>query len=291
MIWKLLAAASAALLPTTAFGAPALPIDWQISPAADGRVQLSLETREDGGRSVNSWPVAAADLAGLDPALLSAAGPVPVRFTYRREAGEIACQGQLARRRGSGECRFAPDAGFAEVLAARGIARPDRRQAYQLTIAGVGIGLVDELKRQGYATPRVDDLVAAGIHGVTLPYVRAMAAAGYRVGTIDRLVAFRIHGVSADYVRALATASPGLSRMAPDALVAMRIHGVTPGWVGDLARLGYRDLTAEQLVAMRIHGVSADFVRSVQSAGRGRPSPEDLVAMRIIGGRSAGRPR
>lgn len=317
MIRQFIAVASAALIACAAQppASAEVPdrIDWSIGPAGDtgGQVQLALTYRTTGGNSTWSSSTDLAELQGLAPAQLAAGSGTDVRFQIVREAGRFDCEGTVRRGRGTGECSFAPDAGFAATLAQRGVGRPDRDDSFHLALARVGIALVDELARLDYRTPDVSDLVAAGIHRVDVDYVRAMAEAGYRVGTVDGLVTMRIHrvtpeyvhaleaagyrpdadmavqmrihGISPDYVRELAAAGGG--RFTTEDLVAMRIHGVTPAFVTELSELGYRGLSADNLTAMRIHGVTGDFVRRQIGAAGDRPSPDELVSRRIHGGR------
>lgn len=299
--------AAAVLFCTLASGAVAqLPetVNWSVEPASRGEVQFSISYRTTNVRSNWSSTTPAAELRGLD---LDAEGPVS--FVVTRDAGRFDCEGVMRRGRGTGDCRFEGDSAFAAALERRGIGRPSRSDLYQLALARVGLGVVDELARQQHARPTVDELVQMGVHGADVAYVREMGEAGYRRGRADGLVQMRIHGVRPDLMRSLAEvgypADAGLAvnlrihgadsdyiagmrraaghRFAGDDLVAMRIHGVTPEWVGELARLGYPNLEASQLIAMRIHGVTGDFVRDAVEKAPARPSPEQLVSLRITG--------
>ena len=317
MIRQFIAVASATLLAcgTLPPASAEVPdrIGWAIGPAGDAgdEVQLELSYRTATSNSTWNSSTGLAELQGLDRAQLDAGSGTEVRFRIVREAGRFDCEGTVRRGRGTGDCSFAPDTGFADALAQRGVGRPDREDSFHLTLARVGIALLDELARLDYRTPDVSDLVAAGIHRVDVDYVRAMAEAGYRVGTVDGLVTMRIHrvtpeyvhaleaagyrpdadmavqmrihGISPDYIRDLAAAGGG--RFTTEDLVAMRIHGVTPAFVTELGELGYRDLSAGNLTAMRIHGVTGDFVRRQIGEGGDRPTADELVSRRIHGGR------
>ena len=287
MLRKVLFAAAIAALASTgvAQSSEELPIEWTISPTqAAGNVHLSLSSRtRGGGQNMNSteWPLS--DLQGLSPAQLGSAEGTPVRFRIVREAGLIDCEGMMRRERGTGECSFAPDAGYAAALERRGIGRPSVRQQYQLAVSNARMALFEELERQGYERPSIDDLVGAAIHGVTVPYLKDMAEAGYRLRSMDNLIAFRIHGVTPQYIRELGAISPRYSDLAADDLVGMRIHGVTTEKVRDFAALGYRDLSHSDLVSMSIHGVTAAYVRGLAEAGYSGLSADELVKMRIHG--------
>lgn len=311
MIRQFVFAASAALLTYAAQPAAVAQvpdrIDWTIAPASEsGKVQFTIGYRRD--RSTSQWSNTTdlAELAGLTEAQL-AGDATPVRFQLIREAGRFDCEGVARRGRGTGDCSFAADPAFAAALARHRIGAPSREQSYSLTLARVGIAMIDELDRQGYRTPDVDDLVSAGIHRVDGAYIRDMAAAGYRVGTVEGLVNMRIHRVTPDYIAALQAAgyrpsaemavqlrihgatpdyiralgAAGATGFDTDDLVALRIHGVTPEFVGELRGMGYERLTASNLTAMRIHGVTASFVRRKNEEAGRRLSPDELVSERL----------
>jgi hypothetical protein len=297
--------------------AQSLPIEWTISPAGSSagaeRVQLALSYRTSGrGQNMNSRPYALAELQGLSLAQLASPQGAPAHFRIVREAGTLDCSGVVRQAKGTGECSFLADAGFAAALERRGIGRPTVEQHYQLMVQNVGTPLLQELERHGYRRPDIDDLTAAGIHGVSAAYIRSMAESGYRLGKVEDLVAFRIHGVDADYVREMAAFSPAGGRFTPDQLVGMRIHGlsaakarqyaqlgyrnlshddlmsmsihgVTPKFISELADAGYRGLSSQQLVTMRIHGVTPEYVRQMRAAGYTLPNADQLVRMRISG--------
>ena len=319
MIRNFIAAACAAFLvvasqgPASAEGPRELPerIDWAITPSgndSDDQVQLTLSYRSGRGHSNWSNSTRLSELQGLDPAQLASDDGSQVRFQIVRDAGRFDCDGIVRRERGTGECRFQPDAAFAAALAERGIERPTEAQHFQLALARVGLDLVDELERHNYPRPGIDDLVRAGIHGVSADYVRGMTEAGYHVGAAEGLVEMRIHGVTPDYVRSLAEAgyrpetetlkrlaihgvttdyiremgAAGYRELSADDLVELRIHGVTPAFVRALAAAGYRP-GAEMIKRLAIHGVTADYLRDMAELGYRDLSPEDLVGLRIHG--------
>lgn len=246
------------------------------------QVQLSLRDDRAGHHSNWSQSFAVAELRGF-----RIGGAGPLSFAIIREAGRFDCSGQAGGSSANGECRFAPDPGFADFLASRGIARPTRDQAYALAMSNVSRGHVEALAAFHYPNPTVDQLVAMGIHGATPAFIRDLAASGYRLRSADDLVTFRIHGVDGAYIRAITAAGPKLRNIPADDLVAFRIHGVTPRYIEELAALGYRALGADDLVQMRIFGVSPDFIRSVEGGGAERIPVAELVQMRIMGWRRA----
>jgi hypothetical protein len=241
------------------------------------RVQLSLRHGDGNRRSHYGRSFARSDLEGLGTA------DGPVRFRIAREAGTIDCSGTMRDQRGSGECRFTPDAGFAAELDRRGIGRPDAEEQFHLAMAGVGRPLLAELERQSYPRPRIRDLVALGIHGADVDYLRGLDQAGYRVGSLERLVEFRIHGVTPAYIAELSALGGEFRNMAPERLTEMRIHGVTPAFARAMSELGYRGLGPSQLVGMRIHGVTEARVRELAAIGYRDLSSDALTQFAIHG--------
>ena len=51
----------------------------------------------------------------------------------------------------------------------------------------------------------------------------------------------------------------------------------------DLAKEGYKDLSAEELVAFRIHHIDSEFIENVKKAGHQHPTPNQLVEFKIMG--------
>lgn len=286
---RLFAATLAGLLLSAPLAAADISsIDWTIAPARAKSgvetVQLGLGYRSSrGGESRTSRPWPLRDLQGLTAAQLASPSGQQTRFRIVREAGSLDCQGVVRQQRGTGDCDFTADPGFAATLERRGIGRPTRHDQLQLALHDVRLAVVSELERQGYARPTVADLVEAGIFGVTVPYLQSLDALGYRVGSMDELVKLRIHDVDAAYIRQLAAIGPRYRRLSADQLVAMRIHGVSPARVKEFVDLGYTDLTHDQLIQMSIHGVTPSFVREMAAAGYRKLSPDQLVTLRIHG--------
>jgi hypothetical protein len=288
----IVAAALAALLLPTAI--PAEPrqlpptLQWTIGDAGKqedpGIVQFSLSYRIESEKRRGQWmhsnSMPLSELQGFTAAQYGSAEGAPVRFRLNREAGSFDCEGVVRRQRGTGDCRFLPDARFAAALAQRGIGTATPTQLFSLATSSIGLRYADELQRQGYARPTVDDLVRAGDHGANYDYLRSMGELGYRVGTLPNLIRMRDHGVSASYVRELVAS--GLKDIPADMLVQMRDHGVSPTFIGELRKLGYSNLPVRELIRLRDHGVSASFVRDLAGHGR-RFSPDELVRLRDHG--------
>ena len=78
-----------------------------------------------------------------------------------------------------------------QLLASRGIGRPDREQAFGLMALDVRRSLIDAVAAARYPTPSVDDLMSMTAVGVTGGYIGELARAGYRPKSIDSLVQFK----------------------------------------------------------------------------------------------------
>ena len=271
-----IALAIATALPAAA---GAQSIEWTATPAASpGEVQLQIERNAPNARNSHSSGVAAANLRGLD---LARDGDQ--RFTFSREAGAFDCTGAVRQRRGSGSCSFTPDARFSHGLARLGMARPDARDSFTLTMIDAHLVTAQALTRFG-GRPTLGEFVSLSVQGATTAWLDDLAGAGQRDVKAGELVAYRVQGVTGGWLRALIAADPALAKAAAGEVVAMRIHGVQPLWVRGLADAGYRNLSANDLVAMRIHNVSPEFVRAATAMG-GKPSAHELIAQRITGRR------
>src|SRR5216683_3076094 len=54
------------------------------------------------------------------------------------------------------------------------------------------------------------------------------------------------------------------------------------GFMDEMNKAGYHDLTVDQMIALKIHGVSADYVRRIRAEGYA-PTVDQLLAMKIHG--------
>src|SRR6267142_952456 len=54
------------------------------------------------------------------------------------------------------------------------------------------------------------------------------------------------------------------------------------GFMDEMNKAGYRDLTVDQMIALKIHGVNADYVRRIRAEGY-EPTVDQLLAMKIHG--------
>ena len=208
---------------------------------------------------------AVADLAGLDAARLRAAGTTPVSFALIREAGRIDCAGNAGRGRADGSCRFTENRGFSDLLAARGMRRPNVEQAYGLTMVGATRGLLDALHANRYPMPKVDDYIAMSAVGVTPRYIRDLAAAGYRPDDSKRLIEFAAIGVTPAYLGSLARA--GYANLPQEDVVQLAALDIDPEFIKGFERIGYRNLPIDTLVQLKALDVTPRIRPPARGAG------------------------
>ena len=113
-----------------------------------GKVELTVRYGE--GRYSSNWgrDIPLSELVGLSRADMDGPG-TNVHFKIVRSAGTLTCQGWFEGGRGSGHFTYEPNPAFVAELAKRGINAPTDWEQFQMTMAGVGVVLVDELQKQG----------------------------------------------------------------------------------------------------------------------------------------------
>ena len=199
------------LLLTSLLIAPVLPAQrtvpsggqWLIEPGEESAT-LQLNVRYGEGRHSSNWgrDVSLREFVGLSAADMNGTG-VAVHFKIVRAAGTLECEGWFERGKGSGHFTYVPNADFAAQLAKRGINAPTEWEQFEMTMAGLGLDLVDELARQKYERPTAADLARMATHGVDLEYVRDLGARGYHLGDLESLVRMRDHGVTPEFIASL----------------------------------------------------------------------------------------
>ena len=158
----------------------------------------------------------------------------PLSFNIAREAGTLACTGRAdAAGRGSGTCRFDPDARFAGELAQRGLAPDDSDDLLALTLVDAHLATVDGLASAGFRLDKAGDLIAVSALGVTPAYAGGLRGAGLKIDELGDLIAAK----------------------------ALKIDGQ---WLGEMARAGYPDLAVGQAIQMRALGVTPDYAMRMQ---------------------------
>jgi len=134
-------------------------------------------------------------------------------------------------------------------------------------MAGVGLDLVDELKRQGYDTPTASQLAADGDARPRISSKVRTSGAGYKFKDSESLVRMRDHGVDPEFIASLESA--GYKNLGAEGLVRVRDHGVrryirwsrataaTPGAGGGAATIGcisrrHRDLARARVFRSQV---------------------------------------
>jgi len=99
---------------------------------------------------------------------------------------------------------------------------------------------------------------------------------------IDRAIEMKAVGVTPDYVAAMKSALPQL-RLTSEDLVQLKAVGVTPDFIQELAREGYRNVSADDITGAYAVGVRTDYIRAMAAVGYPRLSLEQLTEMRAVG--------
>ncbi len=203
-----------------------------------------------------------------------------VRFSVRRDAGNVAFEGQFTEGRGTGTWRFTPNAEFVSAMR-KTYQDLSAEQVFRLAIHDVSRSFIASMSQEGYVRPSLDELTKMRIHGVDAVYVQGLRKAGYDKLSVDELVKTRIHGATPAFAQEVSAA--GFDKLPIDDLVKMRIHGVTPEFVRELRDLGYKDLRVDEVVKLRIHGASPSFIKEMRDLGYKDLTLNDIVRMRIHG--------
>jgi len=237
------------------------------------------------GRGDNDWSTgfAPSELIGLDVPSFRGSGTHPLRFAIVREAGRLDCSGNGGGNHADGNCRFAADRAFTQLLITRGIGRPTSEQALGLMAVNARREVIDAVAAARYPTPTIDNLMALSALGVDGRYIAGMAHAGYRPQSLQKLVEFKALGIAPDWIAGFARV--GYANVPGDGLVQLRALGVTPDYIAGFQRVGYRDLPVNSLVELKALGITPEFVRSAVRPGASLPPVQQLVEMKMFGRR------
>jgi hypothetical protein len=263
----------------------AAPSDW-IHFSLDGRrggeIQASFDS-DNGGRGHDHWStgVMPSQLIGLDIAGFHGAGAHPLRFAVVRQAGRLDCSGQGSGSHAAGNCGFTADPAFTDLLARRGIGRPNREQAFSLMALDVRRETVEALAAARYPTPTISNLMELTAVGVNDRYIADLARAGYRPRTISSLVEFRALGITPEWIGGFTRI--GYADIPSDDLMQLKALDVTPEFVAGFDRIGYGHLPVQTLVELKALNITPEFVRSVTRQGEAMPPVNKLVELKAVG--------
>ena len=246
---------------------------------------------------------------GLDLRTFAAGGPVT--FALVREAGRIDCAGTSTSSLATGSCRFTPDPGFADYLAAHGIARPTRDEAYALTMTQASRALIEALAAANYPRPDLDELTAlvgapgqprlyrparrprvqaqristssrafAALH-VTPDFIEGLKRAGYTQLDADDIVSFKALDITPEFIASLRSA--GYPNLSADEVTQFAALHITPEFIAGFARAGFRDLDVDTLVQLKALNVTPEFIKSLEAHGLHPKTAEQLVRLKAAG--------
>jgi hypothetical protein len=179
----------------------------------------------------------------------------------------------------TGNCSFAENPAFTQLLVSRGIGRPTREQSFGLMAVNTRRALVDAVAEARYPTPTINDLMGLSALGADGPYITEMARAGYRPDSIRKLIEFKALGITPQWIAGFVRI--GYANLPGDGLVQMRALGITPEYIEGYRRIGYRDLPVSTLVQLKALDITPEFVRATVGRQQAMPSIGELVQMKM----------
>ena len=135
-----------------------------------------------------------------------------------------------------------------------------------------------DLKNLGFASPDRDELFLLAISATSLDFIREAHSAGI-VSSLRDVLDLAAHGVNSQYIHEVARI--GYRNLKAQDYIAMRDHGVEPRFLQALKDAGYQPETG-QVIELRDHGVDSDYMRALGAHGL-HPDPSELVALRDHG--------
>ena len=266
----------------------AQPSDWIrfTLQAQRGNDQLKASFRQErNGRDHNNWSTGLkpSELIGLNVVGFYTAGSRPIAFAVVREAGRLDCSGNGGGSYASGNCRFAADPQFTQLLVSRGIGRLSHDQAFGLMAVDARRELIDSVAAARYPTPSIDDLTALSALGVNGRYIADLSGAGYRPQAIHSLIEFKALGITPEWIGGLNRI--GYANIPSSELVQLKALNITPEFIAGFERIGYRHLPVDTLVQLKALNITPEFVRSTVGSRATLPPVNELVDLKIFGSR------
>ena len=135
-----------------------------------------------------------------------------------------------------------------------------------------------------FADARVVPGLAAAFAGAPIPPPPPVPpeVASSQKRAIDRAIEMKAVGVTPEYVAAMKSALPQL-RLTSEDLVQLKAVGVSPDFIQELAREGYRNVSADEITGAYAVGVRSEYIRGMAAVGYPRLSLEQLTEMRAVG--------
>jgi hypothetical protein len=132
-----------------------------------------------------------------------------------------------------------------------------------------------------YADATVVPGLAAAIGGQPIPPLPPRPPRTQH-DAIDLAIQLKSVGVTPEYAAAMKSSLPQL-RLTGEDLVQLKAVGVTPEFIQELARQGYRGVSADEIVGAYAVGVRADYIRAMAAEGYPRLSLDELTQLRAVG--------
>jgi hypothetical protein len=265
---------------------PAALVHFMLEPEGGSSTKIQASFRDhsrDADKTNWSTGFMPSDLIGLEVSSFRSPGTRPLHFSIVCEAGRLDCAGNGGNNYAAGNCRFTQNPAFSEFLAARGIGRPTRDQAFGLMAVNAKRDLVDAVAAARYPMPTIDNLMALSALSVDRPYIAGMAHSGYRPASIQKLIEFKAVGITPEWIGGFARV--GYANVPADELVQMRALGITSEYIAGFQRIGYRDLPVNTLVELKALDITPEFVRSAVGQQAALPPVSELVRTKMFGRR------
>ena len=265
----------------------AQPSDWirfRLEPQRGDPAKIQASFRQErNGEQHDNWSTGftPSDLIGLEVSSFHGSGSRPLHFSVIREAGRLDCSGNGGNSYASGNCSFAENPGFAQLLVSRGIGRPTPEQQFGLMAVNVRRSLIDAIAAARYPTPTINDLMALSALGADGPYISEMAGAGYRPDSLRKLIEFKAMGITPQWIGGFVRV--GYANVPGDGLVQMKALGITPEFIQGYQRIGYRDLPVDTLVQLKALDITPEFVRATIGQQASLPPVGKLVQLKMFG--------
>ena len=261
-------------------------VQFRLEPEHGNSGKIRASFRKDwDGRNHDNWSTGfmPSDLIGLEVSSFHGAGSRPLHFSVIREAGRLDCGGNGGNGYATGNCTFAENPAFTQLLVSRGIGRPTREEAFGMLAVNVRRSLVDAVAAARYPTPTINDLIALSALGADGPYITEMARAGYRPDSVHKLIEFKAMGITPQWIGGFVRV--GYANVPGDGLVQMKALGITPEFIEGYQRIGYRSLPVNTLVQLKALDITPEFVRATVGPQSSLPPVGELVQLKMFGRR------
>ena len=259
-------------------------VQFRLGPKDGNSGKIRASFRKDwDSRNHDNWSTGfkPSDLIGLEVSSFHGAGSQPLHFSVIREAGRLDCSGSGGNGYATGNCNFAENPAFTQLLVSRGIGRPTREEAFGLMTVNARRELIDAVAATHYPTPTINDLIALSALGVDGPYISEMARAGYRPDSVHKLIEFKAMGISPEWIGGFVRV--GYANVPGDGLVQMKALGITPEFIQGYQRIGYRNLPVNTLVQLKALDITPQFVRATVGQQSSLPPIGELVQLKMFG--------